>query len=80
MAIKPLYPAEKYTYRVLWSADDQQHVGVCSEFPDLRHQATTHNSALIGIVALVDRRLKDLRAQLKDPPTPWVSKLIGGRE
>ena len=27
----PLYRAEKYTYRVVWSADDRQYVGVCTD-------------------------------------------------
>ena len=50
MRTTPLYPAEKYTYRVLWSAEDQQYVGRCTEFPDLCDWATTHDAALAGIV------------------------------
>ena len=26
---------DRYTYRVTWSEDDQEHVGLCTEFPSL---------------------------------------------
>ena len=26
---------DRYTYRVTWSEEDQEHVGLCAEFPSL---------------------------------------------
>ena len=50
---------EKYTYRVMWSEEDQEHVGLCAEFPSLSWLAKTHGEALSGIVELVAGVLKD---------------------
>jgi len=68
--IAPLYPAEKYTYRVVWSEDDGQYVGVCSEFPSLSHLADSHDEALVGVVDLVRASLMDMHAKKEDPPVP----------
>jgi len=27
--------ADHYTYRVIWSEEDQEHIALCSEFPSL---------------------------------------------
>ena len=32
---------DRYTYRVTWSAEDQEHVGLCAEFPSLSWLAPT---------------------------------------
>lgn len=45
--------AEKYTYRVIWSEEDGEHVGLCAEFPGLSHLAPTVGEAANGIVDLV---------------------------
>ena len=26
---------DRYTYRITWSAEDGEHVGLCAEFPSL---------------------------------------------
>ena len=38
-----------YTYRVTWSAEDSEHVGLCAEFPSLSWLAPTPEKALSGI-------------------------------
>jgi hypothetical protein len=40
---------DHYTYRVTWSPEDQEHVGLCTEFPSLSWLATTPEEALSGI-------------------------------
>jgi predicted RNase H-like HicB family nuclease len=35
-----------YTYRVTWSAEDNEHVGLCAEFPSLSWLAPTPEKAL----------------------------------
>jgi hypothetical protein len=68
----PLYAADKYTYRVLWSEEDHQYVGVCTEFPSLSHLADAHDEALDGIVVLVRDVLADMHASKKEPPVPMA--------
>ena len=40
---------DHYTYRVTWSEDDNEYVGLCSEFSSLSWLANTPESALKGI-------------------------------
>ena len=40
---------DKYTYRVTWSEDDSEYVGLCAEFPSLSWLAETPETALKGI-------------------------------
>lgn len=67
---KPLYNPEKYTYRVLWSEEDKEHVGLCTEFPSLSHLAPSAFEALNGIVALVSDVLAEMVKSGEDPPSP----------
>ena len=41
--------ADHYTYRVTWSPEDGEYVGLCMEFPSLSWLAQTLESALAGI-------------------------------
>ena len=52
---------DHYTYRVTWSAEDQEHVGRCAELPSLSWLAPTGAEALTGIQKLVDEVVKDMR-------------------
>jgi len=42
-----------YTYRVTWSSDDNEHVGLCAEFPSLSCLAPSPEKALSGIRKVV---------------------------
>lgn len=44
---------DHYAYRVTWSAEDREHVGLCAEFPSLSCLAASRGEALTGIRALV---------------------------
>ena len=44
---------DRYTYRVTWSEEDQEHVGLCVEFPSLSWLAEDPEQALQGIRQLV---------------------------
>ena len=37
---------QHYTYRVTWSPEDEEHVGLCSEFASLSWLAKTPDAAL----------------------------------
>lgn len=60
----------KYTYRVIWSEEDQEHVGLCAEFPSLSHMAPSVPEALNGIVALVTDVVDDMTKSKETPPQP----------
>jgi predicted RNase H-like HicB family nuclease len=81
MKTTPLYPAEKYTYRVVWSEDDQRYVGVCTEFPSLSHLASSHDEALDGVIGLVRSMLVDMRTSKEEPPVPLtIRRFRGGQD
>jgi hypothetical protein len=42
-----------YTYRVTWSPEDDEHLGLCAEFPSLSWLAKTPEAALKGIGKVV---------------------------
>lgn len=48
-----------YTYRVTWSSEDEQHVGLCVEFPSLSWLADDPQAALDGIMTIVAEVLND---------------------
>lgn len=66
--------AEKYTYRVIWSTDDAEFIGLCVEFPSLSWLAPTQVKALSGIAKLVDDVLADMKANKEIPPEPLSSR------
>ena len=45
--------ADQYAYRVLWSEEDEEFVGLCSEFGSLSHLDDTPEKAFSGIRKLV---------------------------
>lgn len=59
---------DKYTYLVTWSADDQEHVGLCSEFPLLSWLASTSDEASAGIRRLVNEVVADMEESGERPP------------
>lgn len=53
----------RYTYRVIWSEEDEEYVGLCAEFGLLSHLDDTPEKALEGIRALVAFCVDDLRKE-----------------
>ncbi len=70
---------DKYTYRVTWSEDDREYVGVCAEFPSLSWLASTQEGALKGIRRVVNRVVKDLASAGEPVPEPLAAKNFSGR-
>lgn len=65
-----LNPADDQTYSVSWSEEDQEYVGLCSEFPSLSWLAPTPEDALAGIRRLV----QDCRGDLSDGSVALTDK------
>jgi len=53
---------EHYTYRVSWSEDDQEYVGLCAEFPSLSWLSSSPEAAIRGIRGIVADFVAELDA------------------
>ncbi len=70
---------DKYTYRVTWSEDDNEYVGLCVEFPSLSWLADSPEKSLIGIRKLVAEVLLDMANNLEAIPEPIATKNFSGK-
>jgi predicted RNase H-like HicB family nuclease len=70
---------DHYTYRVTWSEDDNEYVGLCSEFSSLSWLANTPESALKGIRNVVADVVKDMKVNNEPIPEPIAVKHYSGK-
>ena len=70
---------DRYTYRVTWSEDDQQHVGLCVEFPSLSWLEGTPEDALKGIRKLVRSCITEMKKSKEDIPEALAAKQFSGK-
>ena len=70
---------DHYTYRVTWSEDDNEYVGLCVEFPSLSWLARTPEAALRGIRKVVGEVIKDMQEKGETVPEPLASKHYSGK-
>lgn len=70
---------DKYTYRVTWSEEDDEFVGLCAEFPSLSWLASNPEEALKGIRLVVNECLSDMARNNEDIPKPISSRRYSGR-
>jgi predicted HicB family RNase H-like nuclease len=70
---------DRYTYRVTWSEDDNEYVGLCAEFPSLSWLAKTPGAALKGIRKLVEDVVKDMRNEGEAVPEPIACRHYSGK-
>ena len=71
--------AKFYTYRVFWSEEDQEFVGLCSEFPGMSWLDEDPQQTFTGIMALVQECINDLMANQEQVPVPLTKKQYSGR-
>lgn len=69
---------DHYTYRVTWSPEDDEHVGLCTEFSSLSWLSTTPESALAGIRQLVAEVVLDMESSGEQIPEPLAEKHYSG--
>jgi len=79
MVTKTLIKNNLYTYRVTWSEEDKDYVGLCAEFPGLSWLADTQEEALRGINKLVAEVLSDMKSNNEAPPLPLSVKSYSGK-
>ena len=70
---------DKYTYRVTWSEEDSEYVGLCTEFPSLSWLALTPEAALKGIRKVVSEVIADLIVNKEPVPAPIATKNFSGK-
>ena len=70
---------DRYTYRVTWSQDDNEYVGLCAEFPSLSWLARTPETALKGIRELIADVVKDMSVSHEKVPDPIASRPYSGK-
>ena len=71
--------SDHYTYRVLWSEEDQEHVALCTEFPSLSWLAPTPEGALRGIRKTVSEVVADMQISGEKVPEPLATRKFSGK-
>ena len=69
---------EHYTYRVTWSREDGEYLGLCTEFPSLSWLASTQEETLVGIRQVVTEVVADMQANGEPIPEPLADKHYSG--
>jgi predicted HicB family RNase H-like nuclease len=70
---------DKYTYRVTWSEEDGEYVGLCAEFPSLSWLADTQEAALAGIKSTVSQVIQDMNSSGEVAPQPLATRHYSGK-
>jgi len=70
---------DRYTYRITWSEEDGEYVGLCAEFPSLSWLAKTYGAALQGIRGVVAEVVDDLRTNNEPVPETLATKHYTGK-
>ena len=70
---------DRYTYRVTWSQEDEEYIGLCTEFPSLSWLASSPEDALHGIRQVVADVVTDMQANGENIPEPIASKQYSGK-
>jgi predicted HicB family RNase H-like nuclease len=70
---------DRYTYRVTWSEEDEEYVGLCIEYPSLSWLAPTPQEALEGIRQVVADVVADMEAKEERVPEPIALRHYSGK-
>lgn len=70
---------DRYTYRIVWSEEDQEYAGLCTEFPSLSWVARNPEDALRGIRKVVEQAVSDMKKSGEVPPAPLCGRAFSGK-
>ncbi len=70
---------DHYTYRVTWSEEDREYVGLCAEFPSLSWLESSPDKALSGIRKLVANCVREMEETDESVPQPLAEKNFSGK-
>ncbi|WP_200213836.1 type II toxin-antitoxin system HicB family antitoxin [Micromonospora coerulea] len=79
MQTDPLPEVSHYTYRVTWSAQDNEFVATCAEFPSLSWLASSQIEALQGLQDLLREVIADMEEQGEQVPQPFAERSYSGK-
>ena len=68
-----------YTYRITWSPEDGEFVGLCAEFPLLSWLSTSQEEAFSGICELVSDCVADMQSNNERIPEPIADRAYSGK-
>lgn len=68
--------SEQYTYRIMWSAEDNEYVGLCAEFPSLSWLDADQTQAFSGIVNVIVGVVADMISNNEKVPVPLSEKKV----
>ena len=71
--------SDRYIYKITWSEEDQEYVGLCVEFPSLSWLAESQETALNGIRKVVEEVIIDMKDSGESPPEPISSRRFSGK-
>ena len=71
--------SDRYTYRITWSEDDREFVGLCLEFPSLSWLAKNPEAALKGIRRVVKEAVQEMESHGESPPAPISGRSYSGK-
>ena len=71
--------SDRYTYRITWSEDDREFVGLCLEFPSLSWLAKNPEAALKGIRRVVKEAVQEMESCGESPPSPISGRSYSGK-
>lgn len=71
--------SDRYTYRVTWSEEDAEYVGLCLEFPLLSWLAPEPEDAFAGIRRVVGEVVEDMQSAGEAVPEPLATRPYSGR-
>lgn len=72
------YDIDKYSYKVAWSEEDKEFVGLCLEYPSLSALAKTPGIALKEIRFVVKNTVVSLQNEGEQIPEPLSLKKFKG--
>ena len=71
--------SDQYTYRITWSAEDEEYVVLCLEFPLLSWLAPQPEDAFAGIRRAVADAVQDMQSVGEAAPAPLATRPYSGR-
>ncbi len=74
-----MFETDKYTYRVTWSEEDGEFVGLCAEFPSLSWLSIDPEEALRGVRSLVKDSAKEMTRNGEELPRPISTRQFSGK-
>ena len=71
--------AHHYTYRVHWSAEDEEYVGTVAELPSVSWLAADRPEAFVGIQRVAEEIVTEMQAAGEEPPAAIADKHYSGK-